>query len=387
MLSRSAFAASILFAFAVGPSTAQEHDVALPSGETSSLFWTQEERIVGFRNFDTIYDTRPIDTGTEALALVDDPQDFTEVTYEVEGTSHTLEDYLETFFVAGILVAKGERILLERYRLGHSETSRWVSYSIAKSVTSLLIGAAISDGYIESLDEPVTDYLPRLKGGAYEGTTIRNLLHMASGVAWNESYTDPNSDVARAGGANGIALFDYLGNLSAATEPGIRFNYNTGETNLVGALLRAAIGNNASSYLAAKVWRPFMEHPASWSISAGGELGGCCIHATLRDYARLGRFALRGGVLPDGTPTLPDGWILESTTGSKGNPGYGYLWWLWDAGAYAAIGIFGQLIWIDPRQDVVIVTHSAAPAATSGVQSTHRGALIEALYRHVTASS
>ena len=210
---------------------------------------------------------------------------------------------------------------------------------------------------------------------------------MASGVAWNESYTDPNSDVARAGGVNGIALFDYLGDLSAATEPGIRFNYNTGETNLVGALLRAAIGNNASSYLAAKVWRPFMEHPASWSISSGGELGGCCIHATLRDYARLGRFALRGGVLPDGTPTLPDGWILESTTGSKGNPGYGYLWWLWDTGAYAAIGIFGQLIWIDPRQDVVIVTHSAAPAATSGVQSTHRGALIEALYRHATAPS
>ena len=232
MLSRSAFAAPILVALAAGPSTAQEHDVALPSGDTSSLFWTQEQRIVGFRNFDTIYQTRPIDNGTEALALVDDPQDFTGLTYEVEGTSHTLEDYL-----------------------------------------------------------------------------------------------------------------------------------------------------------AAKVWRPFMEHPASWSISSGGELGGCCIHATLRDYARLGRFALRGGVLPDGTPTLPDGWILESTTGSKGNPGYGYLWWLWDGGAYAAIGIFGQLIWIDPRQDVVIVTQSAAPAATSGVQSAHRGALIEALYRHVTASS
>ena len=386
MLSRSAFVALVLVAVAAGPTAAEEQDVALPSGDTSSLFWTQEERIVGFRNFDTIYETRPIDNGNEALALVDDPQDFANVTYEVEGTSHALHDYLETFHVAGILVAKGERILLEHYRLGHSETSRWVSYSIAKSVTSLLIGAAIRDGYIKSLDEPVADYLPRLKGGPYEATTIRNLLQMASGVGWNESYTDPDSDVARAGGANGIALFDYLGNLSADSEPGMRFNYNTGETNLVGALLRAAIGNNASSYLAAKVWRPFMEHPASWSISSDVELGGCCIHATLRDYARIGLFALRGGVLPDGTATLPDGWLLESTTGSAGNPGYGYLWWLWGDGAYAAIGIFGQLIWIDPRQDVVIVTQSAAPEATSGVQSAHRGALIEALYLRATAS-
>lgn len=174
------FPAFVFAALAVAPAIAD--DVALPSADTSSLFWTQEERIVGFRNFDTIYQTRPIDNGTEALALVDDPQDFSDVSYEVEDASHTLDDYLETFHVAGILVAKGERILLERYRLGHSETSRWVSYSIAKSVTSLLVGAAIRDGYIKSLDEPVTDYLPRLKGGAYEGTTIRNLLHMASGV-------------------------------------------------------------------------------------------------------------------------------------------------------------------------------------------------------------
>ena len=252
-------------------------------------------------------------------------------------------------------------------------------------MTSLLIGAAIKDGYIDNLDEPVTDYLPRLKGSAYHRTTIRNLLHMGSGGGWNESYTDPNSDVALAGAANGTVLFDYLAELQAAAEPGARFNYNTGETNLVGSLLRAAVGNNASSYLAAKVWRPFMEHPATWSISADVELGGCCIHATLRDYARIGVFALRDGVLPDGTRTLPDGWMLESTTGSPSNPGYGYLWWLWDGTAYAAIGIFGQLIWIDPDNDVVIVTHSASPAATGAVQSAHRGALIAALRQHVNA--
>ena len=380
---RPAFAAplSLCAAFLCAATLADETPIEkLPSPDTSPLFWTQEERIVGFRNFDAIYDTRRIGAGENHLRLVADPQDFGDVTYSVDGQRHTLDDYLETFHVAGLLVVKGDRILLERYRLGHSETARWVSFSIAKSVTSLLIGAAIRDGYIESLDEPAVDYLPRLRGSAYDGASIKDILQMASGVGWDEDYANPDSDVARAGGANGMALIRYLDNLAAEAEPGTRFNYNTGETNLVGALLRAAIGNNASSYLEAKIWSAFMEHPASWSINAGSELGGCCIHATLRDYARIGLFALRDGALVDGTKVLPDGWMRESTTPSAANPGYGYLWWLWDAPAFAAIGIFGQLIWIDPRHEVVVVTQGAAPAATGADQSAHRSAVLDALY-------
>ena len=284
----------VCLAAGIGAARGDGRAEALPARDTSPLFWTQEERIVGFRNFDAIYDTRMVETGTDYLPLTKDPQDFSALTYEVDGKAYPLDHYLETFFVAGFLVASGDRILIERYRLGHSETSRWVSFSVAKSVTSLLVGAAIRDGYIESVDEEVTDYLPRLKGGSYERTTIRDLLQMASGVAWNESYTDPASDVALAAGLNGLALVDYLGKLPRAADPGRRFNYNTGETNLAGAVLRAAIGNNAASYLAAKVWRPLMEHPATWSITSDVELGGCCIHATLRDYARIGLFAARG---------------------------------------------------------------------------------------------
>ena len=283
-------------------------------------------------------------------------------------------------------MAKGDQILLERYRLGHDEETRWVSYSIAKSVTSMLIGAAIQDGYIASVDEQVTAYLPRLKGTAYDGATIRNLLQMASGVAWNESYTDPESDVAKAGAANGMVLVDYLGGLAREQNPGLSFNYNTGETNLVGSVLRAAIGNNASSYLEAKLWRPFMEHPATWSITENVELGGCCIHATLRDYARIGMFALSDGVLPDGTRVLPEGWMRDSTTPSAGYPGYGYLWWLREGGAYAGIGIFGQLIWVHPKDQVVIVTHSAWPAATGSEFSAQRWALVDALHAHVAGA-
>lgn len=202
---------------------------------------------------------------------------------------------------------------------------------------------------------------------------------MASGVSWNEDYADLESDVALAGGANGMTLFNYLSKLPAVASPGARFNYNTGETNLAGAVLRAAIGNNASTYLADKIWRPFMEHPATWSTVEGGELGGCCIHATLRDYARIGLFALRDGILPNGERVLPEGWMRDATTGSKARADYGYLWWLRGDGAYAAIGIFGQLIWIDPQHEVVIVTQSAWPAAT-GMHDPRSG-LVRALYQ------
>ena len=365
------------------PSLADEQ---LPDAATSSLFWTQDERIVGFRNFDAIYTTRPIDHGSEFYPLRPAPMDFSGLEYEIDGETYTLEDHLESLFVAGILVAKGNQILLERYRLGHDEESRWVSYSIAKSVTSMLIGAAIQDGYIESVDEQVTAYLPRLKGTAYEGATIRNLLQMASGVGWNEDYTDAESDVGKAGAANGMVLADYLAGLSREANPGLVFNYNTGETNLVGSLLRAAIGNNASSYLEAKIWRPFMEHPATWSITENVELGGCCIHATLRDYARIGLFTLSDGVHPNGTRILPEDWMRDSTTPSGAYPGYGYLWWLREGGAYAGIGIFGQLIWVHPKDQVVIVTHSAWPAATGSQFSAHRWALVEALHAYVAGA-
>ena len=186
---------------------------------------------------------------------------------------------------------------------------------MTKSITSMLIGAAIQDGYIESVDEPLVRYLPRLRGSGYEGVTIANLLQMASGVRWNEDYEDPDSDVARAGGSNGMSLVRYMAELPREREPGEAFNYNTGETNLVGQLLRSAIGNNASTYLEAKIWQPFgMEHDANWVISPDSlaELGGCCLSMTLRDYARVGMFALAEGQLDDGSRVLPAGWMDAS---------------------------------------------------------------------------
>ena len=370
------------------PSTSPADDASELPPRTGMLFWEQEHQVVGYRNTDRIFDTRTIEAGGPAYALDSAPRDFSGVTYEVEGTTYTLDDYVRDKRVAGLLVVKDDQILLERYELGNTADSRWISFSIAKSVVSMLIGAAIKDGYIQSVDEPITTYLPLLAGGGYDGVSIEDVLQMASGVRWNEDYADPNSDVANSPRGN-LALLRYMQSHEREAEPGLQFNYNTGETNLAGALLRAAIGNNLSTYLSHKIWKPFgMEADANWMLheAAGGELGGCCISATLRDYARIGLFAMRGGELPDGTRVLPDDWMQQSTSPSRGFEGYGYLWWL-RGGAYAGIGIFGQLLFIDPVERIVIVTHSAWPTAVGRELGEHRWALVSALADAARAES
>ena len=351
-----------------------------------SLEWSQAERLVGFKNYGDRCGARGVSAGETSWALESAHDDLAGIEYEIDGVRYTIADFLEHNRVAGFLVARGNRVLTEQYRLGHDASTRWISYSIAKSVTSMLIGAAIRDGFIESVDEAVTTYLPRLRGTPYDGVTIEQLLQMASGVAWNEDYADLSSDVAIAGAANGLPLVAYLSSKERVAAPGEQFNYNTAETNLVGELLRSAIGNNASTYLETKIWRPVMADDATWSLTENVETGGCCLHATLRDYARIGLFAMRGGVLADGTPILADGWMARSTTASKGYPAYGYLWWLWGDGAYSAIGIYGQLIYVDPTNDLVIVTQSAWTAAGGREFSAHRAAMVTAVREWAMAS-
>jgi CubicO group peptidase (beta-lactamase class C family) len=330
------------------------------------LFWTPEQQVSGYRNINRIFPTRTIVAGGTALELPEALVDLGEVQVQTENSSMTLDEYFVQQNVAGLLVLRDGKIAFERYGLGNTHDSRWISFSVTKSVVSMLVGAAIRDGYIESVDERVSDYLPRLKGSPYDQSTIRNILQMASGVEWNEDYADPASDVNSASWQT-VALYDYLGQKQRESIPGEVFNYNTAETNLVGTLLRSAIGNNLSTYLESKIWQPFgMEADAWWTLTepGGGEFGGCCINATLRDYGRLGLFALNEGHLADGTAVLPDGWMAQSTAPSSAYPGYGYLWWLGNAGAYRATGIFGQGICVHPKQNVVVALHSARAVAS-----------------------
>jgi CubicO group peptidase (beta-lactamase class C family) len=346
------------------------------------LFFSTPERRVAFGHIDQLYPTRTVEAGPRPYPLAERHRDFAGLVYEVDGQSFTFADFVARPEAIGLIVLKDGVILFEHYAPGNDRQSRWISFSVTKSVTSMLIGAAIADGFIASVDEPVAHYLPRLRGTPYEKSTIRNVLNMASGVAWNEDYADPESDVARAGSANGIELVRYLAALPAEHEPGKVFNYNTGETNLVGEILRSAIGNNAATYLSHKIWQPFaMESDATWLTAGpgGGETGGCCISATLRDYARLGIFAMNDGVLPDGTRVLPEGWMAESVAPSAGYEGYGYLWWLVGDGAYAAQGIFNQQIFVDPAQRLVIAAHGNAPTATGSDYERHLDAVTQVL--------
>ena len=383
-IARILFAAIILVTSQI--SSAQESDIPL-AGAESLLFMPQALRQQAFGNVQTLSETRTVVASKTPHPLVPKLKDWSDFEYEVNGETFSLDDYFKRPAARGLIVLQGDEILLERYGAGNTPETRWITFSVTKSVTSLLIGAAIHDGFIGSVDELVTDYIPRLKGSAYDGVRIRDILHMASGVAWNEDYADPESDVAQAGAANGIELTQYLNTLPREAQPGTRFNYNTGETNLVGELLRAAIGNNASRYLQNKIWQPFgMEHDAYWLLSSAGgvETGGCCINATLRDYARIGRFVLADGVLPSGERVVPTNWIRDSVTPSQGSENYGYLWWLYDEGAFSARGIFQQRIFIDPTRDAVIATHGNALNATGDEDQDHTDALIEALRRSLS---
>jgi CubicO group peptidase (beta-lactamase class C family) len=342
-----------------------------------------DAQIVRFRNWDRFNPVREIRSGDYTLELPVKDFDWADFSYEVDGERFSLDDYMVKNHTGGLLVIKNGERLLERYGFGNNEETLWISFSVSKSVTSMLLGAAIQEGYIDSVEDSVSEYLPRLRGTSYGEVQIRDILQMASGVEWNEDYTDLDSDVATYPSDRVIDIQRYLGTKPRVAPAGEKFNYSTAETDLVGAVVRAAIGNNLATYLENVMWQPFgMEFDANWGTHGNeGERGGCCMNITLRDYGRIGLFALRDGQLPDGTRMLPAGWMAESASPSSGNPGYGYLWWLNNDETYRAQGIFGQGIYVKPQSNLVIVVLSAWPVAAAGgtTYNAHRNAFYDAV--------
>ena len=380
----------VLMVFTMSAQAATQKEVAafierLRMGDLDAnvLLYPTSDRRVAFAHINAWMPTRPLFAAQSPYPLSTEiDRSLADVSYQVAGETFSVRDFLAREPLMGIAVVEGDTIRLEHYAEDHNPESVWISFSVTKSFTSTLIGAAIKDGFINSIEDRVETYLPRLKGSAYGAVSIKNILQMSSGVAWNENYTDPNSDVSKAGSLQGVALTDYLGALPQNHAPGTVFNYNTAESNLLGEVLRAAIGNSATDYMNAKVWQGFgMEHAGNWMQSApfAGETGGCCISASIRDYARLGIFVKKGAVNATGESLVPEGWMKEATSPSKGYAGYGYKWWLEANGAYAASGIFGQGIYIDPQRDVVISLHSNAPAAVDTNYHAHADAVIKAI--------
>jgi CubicO group peptidase (beta-lactamase class C family) len=349
------------------------------------LFWSIQQRDAAFRAMDRVSlvaKSRIISAGKNVYPLPKgQPLDV----------SVDVDAYMKDQRTAGLLIIQDGKIRLEKYGLDFSGDKRWTSFSVAKSVTSTLVGAAIKDGYIKSIDDKVSDYIPDIKGSAYDDVTIRQLLTMTSGVKWTEDYADPKSDVA---------LFDvhkaepgvdttvsYMRKLKREAPPGAKWVYKTGETNLVGVLVSSATRKTLSDYLSEKIWKPFgMEQDASWLLgSTGHEISGCCIQASTRDFARFGLFILGGG-MANGKSVLPDGWITAATMKhadtEQAEYGYGYQWWVLNDGSFAARGIFGQGIFIDPRRKLIIASNSNWPHATD-LQGGDQGRKRLAFYRQV----
>jgi len=355
----------------------------------SLLTWTPEQQLEGYPNINRIYNTRKIEASSQILELTRAEASLDDFTYVYQGEPKTINDYFDQLNTTGLIVLKKGELVFEKYALGHTEDQTWISFSVAKSVVSMLYGAAIKDGYIKSVDDLASTYLPSLREGAYKDTTIKNILQMASGVKWNEDYEDPESDVASSP-IQILDLIEYMGDLEKLHQPGTHFNYNTGETNLAGAVLRAAIGNNLSTYLHKKIWQPFgMESEAYWMLDEadGVEYGGCCINATLRDYARLGLFALNKGVLATGEQILPENWMQESTNPSSGANYYGYYWWLRSNNSYRATGIFGQFIWVDPKEELVVAIHSAWNKAWRRDHDEHTSKMVSSISNYLNRKS
>jgi CubicO group peptidase (beta-lactamase class C family) len=243
------------------------------------------------------------------------------------------------------------------------------------------------------MDDKVSDYIQAMKGSAYDDVSIRQLLTMTSGIRWNEDYADPNSDVARFNNheaEEGVdSLVSYLRRLPREVPPGTRWLYSTGETNLVGILVSEATKRPLAAYLSEKVWVPAgMEQQATWILSRSGrEISGCCIQAATRDFARFGLFILDSASV-GGRSIVPEGWLADATTERVGigkpGRGYGYQWWTYADGSFAARGIFGQGIFIDPKRRIVIASNANwAGGATDPVADAARDAFYRAVQKAV----
>ena len=298
--------------------------------------------------------------------------------YQFENAMKSTGAFLEETDTSALFVLKDSRVRFEEYWLTGGRDVQWISWSVAKSFVSAMIGIAVDEGWIESLESPITQYATELEGSAYDGVSIRNVLQMSSGAQWNEDYSDPRSDVNRLGAvmAGGSSLAEFVAQIERATEPGTVCQYNSADTQALGMLLVGATGRSISSYMQEKICEPLgMEAEGYWIVdSAGMEmvLGG--LNLTARDFARIGELYRNKGmwqgrqivspawveasILPD-APHLQVGQVI---VGGHVFPfGYGYQWWIPETtcGEFSAIGVYNQFVYVDPSRSVVIVKLSA----------------------------
>jgi CubicO group peptidase (beta-lactamase class C family) len=296
--------------------------------------------------------------------------------YNFKSDRFSIEDYLGRNPATGLLIAKDDTILYEHYQYARTDSDRFLSQSMAKTITAMLIGIAVAENKIRSIDDPVSAYVPGLANTEYGGTSLRTLLHMSSGIAFTENY-DGSDDITRLSlnlfgqpGKDPVASVAQFN--TRAAPPGTRWHYASSETEILGLVLRAAVKEPVADYLRDRIWQPIgTEADASWAIDGTGqEVTYCCFNAVLRDYARLGRLLAYDGAW-EGRQLIPRQWLLDATTVRPDDAylapgaatpyfGYGYQTWLFPGGQrrFALLGLRGQIIFVDPASKLVMV-HTA----------------------------
>lgn len=304
-----------------------------------------------------IFESRPLTAGTSAFHF--HTTSSGKFPKELNGTP--FDAYLEDNKTVAFLIIKNDTIQYEKYFKGYDKARIVPSFSMAKSVTSLLIGCAIDEGLIKSVEEPITNYIPELAQNGFEKVTIEHLLQMTSGLQFNESYINPFGDAASF--YYGTNLRKEIGKMTLKSEPGKKFEYVSGNTQLLGLVLERALnGKSITSYLQEKIWTPLgMEYDASWSIDReknGLEKTFCCLNARARDFAKIGRLYKNKGNW-NGKQIISQKWVEASTKldTSEGSANfYQYQWWLPTPGEdFMAEGILGQFIYVHPAKDLIIV--------------------------------
>ena len=343
----------------------------LPRGE-DFLLLPPSIQPYAYRIVDKLFAHRVVRRGPNVRELPRGPEIAPR--YVADGAEHDVASFMDRKAIVGLLVIRRGAVVLERYGLGLQETDRWSTMSTVKSMTAMLVGAAVRDGAIASIDEPLTRYLPALRNSAYEGVTLRHVMTMSSGTRWTEDYGDRNSDVNRY--SKSLAdkvpggVLKLMASLERAHPPGTTFLYNSGDTYLLGAALSAATGRKLADYMSEKIWQPAgMECDAFYTLESEGgqEIGGSRAGMVLRDFGRFGLFVANDGVI-DGSRVLPEGWVAAAATPAfaLATPPvvdithYGYSWWLGE-GVMAALGHAGPRIDIFRDEELVVVTLAAFP--------------------------
>ncbi|MBA1204157.1 serine hydrolase [Pseudomonas capeferrum] len=396
----------------------QPFDKVLPAAK-NMLTWDQGARVIGFRNTYRLYAGDVFATrGAKPYPLPEADRKLSDVQYSLAGKHQGLADYLKNQSVTGLLVLKDGKIAYEYYGKDNTAQTLWTSRSVAKSVVSVLVGVAVKEGKIKSVDDKITAYIPELKGTAWSDVTLHQLMQHTSGVAWDENYALPDSDFSYMTQCEAKPdPYDCVLNLvrSVKRKPGIMpgevWSYNTGGAWLVGRVLENATGETIAKYLESHIWSRYgMRQDGVWHALVPGkvDMGGHGFNATLQDWGRFGQFVLSGGQLPDGEKLLPNDWIARSThwTLAKGSVTaaapkgqYGYQWW-YNAPApdtdvepkktatsdqtFWALGIYGQTIAINPTEHLVMVQWSTwknaeTPSSLYDEQAVFVNAVAEAL--------